>query len=478
MLIRILVATLALTVTSSRSAPAQQLSPADRQLSRDIFKQLIEINSTDSVGSVTAVSTAIRQRLLAAGFPAADLQLLGPNDRKMNLVVTYHGKPGSALKPILVICHIDVVEARREDWTTDPFVFTEKDGFFYGRGTQDIKEADAALVYSLLRMKRDNYVPDRDLVIAFTADEEGGKSNGVDWLIKNHPSILNAEFVINPDAGGVYSKHSVPTVFDVEATEKTYADFHVIALNKGGHSSLPVPDNAIYHLANALVRLEQTPAPFELNAITRAEIERMSTIETGAVAADMRAVIASPMDEAAARRLAANPNYNSILRTTCVATMITAGHAPNALPQKAQANVNCRILPGHSAAEVRNQLIQIFNDPTLDVQYVNDAGMQTSEGIDRVSQPPPPVNPTVQAALTAVVGQLWPGLPIVPTMEAGASDSIYTSAAGLPSYGLNGFTIDEDDIRAHGKDERLGVESYFKGVEFTYLYLARLTSDR
>jgi len=480
---RILTAASVCLLAVTLAAPAQQLSLSDRQLSRDIFQQLIEINSTDSVGSVTAVSTAIRQRLLAAGFPAADLQLLGPNDRKMNLVVTYHGKPGATLKPIpkpiLVICHIDVVEARLEDWTTDPFVFTEKDGFFYGRGTQDIKEADAALVYTLLRMKRDAYVPDRDLVVAFTADEEGGKSNGVDWLIKNHPSILNAEFVINPDAGGIYSKHSVPSIFDVEATEKTYADFHVIALNKGGHSSLPVPDNAIYHLANALVRLEQTPAPFELNAVTRAYFERMAKLETDpAVAADMRAILATPMDEAAARRLASNPLYNSTLRTTCVATMITAGHAPNALPQKAQANVNCRILPGHSPAEVRNQLIKIFNDPTLDVQFVNDAGMQTSAGANRVSLPPPPVNSTVQAALTAVVGQLWPGLPIIPEMEAGASDSIYTSAAGLPSYGLNGFAVDEDDVRAHGKDERLGVESYFKGVEFTYLYLVRLTSDR
>jgi acetylornithine deacetylase/succinyl-diaminopimelate desuccinylase-like protein len=475
---RILAATL-LAVSAPVCAPQLaplQLNGQDRQLSRDIFQQLININSTDSVGSVTAVATAIRQRLLAAGFPATDLMLTGPNDRKQNLVVTYHGKPGGSLKPLLVICHIDVVEARREDWTTDPFVFTEKDGFFYGRGTQDIKEADAALVYSLLKMKRDHFVPNRDLVVAFTADEEGGQSNGVDWLIKNHPSITNAEFVINPDSGGVYARHGVPSIFDVEATEKTYADFHVTALNKGGHSSLPVPDNAIYHLANGLAALERSPFPFELNAITRAEIDRMSTIETGTTAADMRAVLAQPMDKSAAERLAKDANYNSILRTTCVATMITAGHAPNALPQKAQANVNCRILPGHSAAEVRNELIKIFNDPTLDVQYVNDAGMQTTEGIDRVSQPPPPVNPTFQAALNAVVNQLWPKLPILPTMEAGASDSIYTMAAGLPSYGFNGFTIDEDDVRAHGKDERLGVESYFKGVEFTYLFLTQLTS--
>ncbi len=459
------------------SVKAQELSQADRALSREVFKQLIEINSTDSVGSVTAVASAMRQRLLGAGFAAADLHLLGPNDRKMNLVVTYHGKAGSALKPILAICHLDVVEARREDWTTDPFVFTEKDGFFYGRGTQDIKEGDAGLVVSLIRMKREGYVPDRDLVVALTADEEGGKSNGVEWLEEHHPELMKAEFVINPDAGGVYSRKGVAAVFDVEATEKTYADYRVTAVNKGGHSSLPVPDNAIYQVANALVKLEHTPAPFELNAVTRAFFEQMATIETGATAEEMRGVLKQPMDEAAAQRLAANPEYNAVLRTTCVATMMTAGHAPNALPAKAQANVNCRILPGHSGEEVRQDLIRIFNDPGLTVQYVTDAGMVMEKGAERTSAPPPPVNATVQAALTKVVGQMWPRLPIVPTMEAGASDSIYTTAAGVPSYGLNGFAIDENDVRAHGKDERLGVESFYRGVEFTYLFLKALTAQ-
>ncbi len=468
--------------TANVRGGAQEFSQADRALSREVFKQLIEINSTDSVGSVTAAATAMRLRLLGAGFLAADLQLLGPNDRKMNLVVTYHGKSESALRPILVICHLDVVEARREDWTTDPFVFTEKDGFFYGRGTQDIKEGDAGLVVSLIKMKRDGYVPNRDIVVALTADEEGGKSNGVEWLEAHHPELMKAEFVINPDAGGVYSKRGVPTVFDVEATEKTYADYRVTAVNKGGHSSLPVADNAIYQVANALVKLEHTPAPFELNAVTRAFFEHMETIETGSTAEDMRGVLKQPMDQAAAERLAHHPEYNAVLRTTCVATMMTAGHAPNALPGKAQANVNCRILPGHSGEEVRQDLIRIFNDPGLTVQYVTDAGMVLEKGAERTSAPPPPVNATVQAALTRVVGVMWPRLPggplpIVPTMEAGASDSIYTTAAGVPSYGLNGFAIDEDDVRAHGKDERLGVEPFYKGVEFTYLFLKALTTQ-
>jgi acetylornithine deacetylase/succinyl-diaminopimelate desuccinylase-like protein len=465
------------SLAGAGGAFGQQLSPADRTLAHDIFKQLIETNTTDSVGSVTAAASEVRDRLLAAGFSPADVVLLGPNARKMNVVITYHGKPGSALKPILAICHLDVVEANKADWSPDtpPFTFTEKDGFYYGRGTQDIKEGDAALVYTLLRWKREGYVPDRDVRVALTADEEGGKSNGVDWLIKNHPELMQAEFVINPDAGGVYAEKGVPAVFDVEATEKTYADFHVTAVDRGGHSSLPRPDNAIYEVANALGRLEKTPFPVELNAVTTAEFAAMAKIEKGATAEAMRALVKSPHDEAAIATLSAIPDWNSTMRTTCVATMMTAGHAPNALPQRAMANVNCRILPGHSGEQTRQELIKIFDDPSLKVDFVTDAGMVMGKGDERMSAPPPPVNTTVSGALDKVVGQLWPGLPIVPTMEPGASDSIYTVAAGIPSYGLNGFAIDQDDLRAHGMNERLGVESYYKGVEFTYLFMKALT---
>ena len=454
---------------------AQDLPRPDRELARSLFQQLIETNTTDSVGSVTKAAEAMRQRLLAGGFAAADLRLLGPNDRKMNLVATYHGRAGSTLKPVLIICHLDVVEAKREDWTTDPFVFTEKDGYFYGRGTQDMKDSDAAVVESFLRMEREGYVPDRDLTLALTADEEGGQSNGVDWLEKNHPELMQAAFALNPDSGGVYGEHGVPTVFNVEATEKTYADFHVTATNKGGHSSLPVPDNAIYQVANALVKLERSPFPFELNEVTRGYFTQMAKIEKGQAADDMRAVLKQPMDRAAAERLALHPEYNAILRTTCVATMLSAGHAPNALPARAQANVNCRILPGHSGEQVRQDLIRTFNDPTLQVDFVTDAGVVMGKGDTRTSAPPPPVNTTVQAALDQVVGKLWPGLAIVPVMEAGASDSIYTTAAGLPSYGLNGFLIDSDNLRMHGRDERLGTQSFYKGVEFMYLFLEALT---
>ncbi len=451
------------------------LDPADRQLAHDIFKQLIEINTTDSVGSTTAAAEAMRTRLLAAGFSPADVAVLGPNARKGNLVARLRGRPGTALKPILILCHTDVVEAKREDWTTDPFVFTEKDGFFYGRGTQDMKDSGAAMVTSFVRLKREGYVPDRDLILALTADEEGGSSNGVDWLLKHHRDLIDAEFAINPDAGGVTTKGGKPLLLGVEATEKLYADYHVTATSPGGHSSLPTPDNAIYHVADALARLERSPFSFELNAVTRAELTTRATLAQGQEATDLQAVLTNPPSAAAIARLSANPVYNSTMRTTCVATMMSAGHAPNALPGRAQANVNCRILPGHSQEEVRQNLIRIFADPALSVEYTTDSGQVLGKGSDRVSAPPPPLNEAVFKPLRDTVQQMWPGLTILPEMETGASDSIYTMAAGIPSYGFSGMAIEEGDERAHGRDERLGVESYYTGVQFEYLYLKALT---
>jgi acetylornithine deacetylase/succinyl-diaminopimelate desuccinylase-like protein len=454
------------------------MDPATRQLAHDVFRQLIEINSTDSIGSTTAVAEAMRKRLLDAGFAPADVVILGPNPRKQNLVARLRGLPGTTLKPVLIICHTDVVEAKREDWTTDPFAFTEKDGFFYGRGTQDMKDSDAATVMAFIRMKRENYVPDRDLILALTADEEGGKSNGVDWLLKNHPDLMQAEFVINPDAGGLTTKNGKPILFGVEATEKLYADYRVTATNPGGHSSLPTSDNAIYRVANALSRLEKSPFPFELNEVTRAELTTRATLVQPQQAADIRAILKTPPDPAAIKRLSASPIYNATMRTTCVATMMSAGHAPNALPGRAQANINCRILPGHSQEEVRQDLIGIFADPTLTVEYINNAGEALGKGSDRAAAPPPPLNEAVFKPLRETVHTMWPGLTILPEMETGASDSIYTIAAGMPSYGFNGMAIEEGDERAHGRDERLGIESYYAGVEFQYLYLKNMTSGQ
>jgi acetylornithine deacetylase/succinyl-diaminopimelate desuccinylase-like protein len=340
-----------------------------------------------------------------------------------------------------------------------------------------MKDSDAAMVMAFLRMKRENYVPDRDLILALTADEEGGKSNGVDWLLKNHPDLIQAEFVINPDAGGLTTKNGKPILLGVEATEKLYADFHVTATNPGGHSSLPTSDNAIYRVADALSRLEKSPFPFELNEVTRAELTTRATLVEPQQAKDIHAILKTPPDPAAMKRLAAIPVYNATMRTTCVATMMSAGHAPNALPGRAQANINCRILPGHSQEEVRQDLIRIFADPTLAVDYVDNAGEVLGKGSDRAAAPPPPLNEAVFKPLHETVQTLWPGLTILPEMETGASDSIYTIAAGMPSYGFNGMAIEEGDERAHGRDERLGIESYYAGVQFQYLYLKAMTSS-
>jgi acetylornithine deacetylase/succinyl-diaminopimelate desuccinylase-like protein len=457
-----------------------QLDPQTKQLSRDIFQQLIEINTTDSVGSTTAAANAMAKRLLDAGFPKQDVVVLGPNDRKGNLVARIHGTGAGtgAAKPILFIGHLDVVEALRSDWTTDPFKFIEKDGYFYGRGTQDMKESDAVLVTTFIRLKKSGFKPDRDLILALTADEEGGKSNGVDWLLKNHRDLINAAFVLNSDSGGVDLEHGKPVTFNVEATEKLYGDYQLTATNPGGHSSLPGPDNAIYHIADALTRLQAYTFPFELNPVTRAYFSRMSTLESGQTAADMKAILKNPPSLQAMKHLSLILKYNATMRTTCVATRLSGGHANNALPQTASANVNCRILPSVSREEIRQQLIRLFHDPKVSVRYVNDAGEVMDTAPTAKAVPPTDLKPGVMQPLTKVVAQMWPGIPVVPVMETGASDGKYTSEAGLPTYGINGIAIDISDVRAHGKDERVGIDSYYRGVEFYDRFIKMLAGGK
>ena len=467
----------ALTFSSAPLARAQAADPNHKE-AVDIFRELIDINTTDSVGSITDAAKAMQQRFLAAGFPASDMQLLGPNDRKQNLVVRYHGASGK--KPILLIGHLDVVEARRDDWTTDPFQFLTKDGYYYGRGTQDMKESDAILVETLLSFHREGFRPDRDIILALTADEEGGKSNGVNWLIENHRDLIEAEYVLNPDGGGVELRQGKATIFAVDASEKLYADYQLTVTNPGGHSSLPVPDNAIYELADGLERLSQYAFPAELNGVTRAYFETESKILSGQTADDMRAILKTPPDPDAVKRLSQTPEYNSTLRTTCVATRLDAGHANNALPQRAQAIVNCRILPGHSKEEVRQEIIHVLDSPKITVKYVGDGaegqGEIFDQAPDKKALPPAAIKPEVMQALHQVAGKMWPGVPIVSTMADGASDGIYTNAGGMPTYGVSGIALESDDVRAHGKDERLPVASYDRGVDFYYDFLKTLTT--
>jgi acetylornithine deacetylase/succinyl-diaminopimelate desuccinylase-like protein len=464
------------------SVSAAQPDAPTHQLARDIFKQLIEINTTESAGSVTAAAVAMQQRFLAAGFARQDVYLGGPDARKQNLVVRLHGN-GSGKRPILLISHLDVVEARREDWSVDPFQFIQKDGYYYGRGTQDIKDGDAILVAIFLRFKQEGFRPDRDLILALTADEEaGGTSNGVEWLLRNQRPLIDAEYVLNPDQGAVDLEHGKPLSVNVAATEKLYGDYLLSVTNRGGHSSLPRPDNAIYQLSAALTRLAHYEFPFELNPVTRVYFERMSQSADlqktdSQKAADLKAMLATPPDAKAIERLsAASPAWHSEMHTTCVATRLSGGHANNALPQKAEATVNCRILPGHTLEEVRQAIVAAVADPAVSVRYSDYVGAVADTAPARMQMPPAKPDPKLMAAVEKLSAEFWPGAPVIVTMETGASDGIYTSAAGMPTYGVNGVALDVGDFRAHGRDERLPVDSFDRGLEFHYQLLKLLTT--
>ena len=458
----------ALTAT----ARAQNAQPVSKE-ARAIFQQLIEINTTDSVGNVTTASEAMAQRLLAAGFPDADVQVTGPNERKKNLVVRFHGT--GQKKPILFIGHLDVVEARREDWSMDPFEFIEKDGYFYGRGTEDMKEGDAILVGNFVRLKREGYMPDRDLILALTADEEGGNYNGIDWLLKEHKDWIDAEFCINLDGGEFEKMKGRPVLAGLQASEKVYADYTWETTNPGGHSSVPGPDNAIYELATALVRLQNFSFPAKINEVTRNYFERSAALTTGTLAVDLRGVAKQPPDPDAIKRLSSMPYYSSLLRTTCVATMLSGGHAANALPQTARANVNCRIFPGEDPEEIRKTLQRVAADTKVRITMVQQ---KTSDGklVPVVGVPPSPLLPEVTTALERTLATMWPGLPVVPSMSTGATDGHYLRSAGMPTYGIACMFFDMEDDRAHGKDERVGVQDFYDGVEFNYRFIKQLST--
>ena len=465
----ILLGLMAGIVTTARGQVTAQKNP----IAREIFQQMIEINTTDSVGNVTTASEAMAKRFREAGFAEQDVIVAGPNERKKNLVVRIHGT--GKRKPILFIGHLDVVEARREDWTTDPFQFIEKDGHVYGRGTEDMKAGDAILVANFIRLKKEGFAPDRDLILALTTDEEGGFYNGVDWLAKEHRGWIDAEYCINLD-GGEFEKDKGKLLFAaIQASEKVYADYQFESLNPGGHSSLPSPDNAIYHLAGALMRLRDFTFPLEINEITRNYFEKTAKLATGQLAADLAGAAKQPPDSAAIERLSRNANYNSLLHTTCVATLLAGGHAPNALPQMARANVNCRIFPGEDPENVRETLERVADDSKVTVKVVPE---RTADGklIPVVAVPPSPLLPELTAAMEKTLAALWPGVPVVPTMETGATDGKFLRIAGIPTYGISCMFFEVNDTRSHGKDERVGVQDFYDGVEFNYRFIQTLAA--
>jgi acetylornithine deacetylase/succinyl-diaminopimelate desuccinylase-like protein len=450
---------------ASRAVLVAQSGPNDPR-AREIYKELVEINTTDTpAGNVTKAADAMAARLKAAGFPAADVQVLGPDPRKGNLVARWRTTAGAARKPLLLLAHLDVVDAKREDWSFDPFTFLEKDGFFYGRGTSDDKAMASQFVANLIRLRQEGFTPDRDLILALTADEEGGNFNGVDWLVKNHKALIDAEFAINEGGGGNMRKGKYLTN-EIQASEKVFQDFHLEVTNPGGHSSLPVKDNAIYHLSAGLARLAAFDFPVQMNEVTRAYFERSASVQDDPkMAADMRAVARATPDAAAAARLsAAVPFYNSLMRTTCVATRLQGGHANNALPQMAGANVNCRILPGVSPASVRDKLIEVLAEPRIKVSFVGDANPSK----------PSPLRADVMNIVESLTRQMFPGVVVVPVMSTGATDGLYLRNSEIPTYGVDGTFGDLDDVRAHGKDERVGVKQFFEGLEFQYRLIKML----
>ena len=459
-------------LATSTAASAQDHQPPNTE-ARAIFKQLIEINTTESSGNVTKASEAMAKHFLDAGFPDKDVIVAGPDSRKKNLVVRLRGT--GQRPPVLFIGHLDVVEAKREDWSMDPFQFIEEDGNFYGRGTRDMKAGDAILVMAFLRLKREGYQPDRDLILALTADEETGDSNGVDWLVKEHKNWIDAEYCINLDGGEFERLKGARVLAGLQASEKVYADYQFETTNPGGHSSIPGPDNAIYELAAALTKLSKFSFPVKINDVTRSYLSQSASFTSGAVAADLRGAAQQPPNPAAIQHLSAIPYYKSLLRTTCVATMLAGGHAPNALPQSARANVNCRIFPGEDPEDVRKTLEHVVADPGLKVTIVPE---KTADGklIPLVAVPPSALLPELTNALERTLSTMWSGMQVVPTMSTGATDGKYLRTAGIPTFGIACMFFDMEDDRSHGKDERVGVQDFYDGVEFGYRFMKSLSS--
>jgi len=450
-----------------RAATPTAITPPQQRL-RDMYEELVEINTTRSAGDTLRAAEAMAVRLRSAGFPAEDVHVLNPAPRKGNLVARLRGS--GKRRPLLLLAHLDVVEAKREDWSMDPFTLTEQDGFFYGRGTGDDKAMAAIFVENLIRYREERYRPDRDIILLLETDEETNAVHGMRWLLDHHRDLIDAELALNEGGAGAYRGDR--RLFNaVQASEKVYFSYTLEVHNEGGHSSLPVKDNAITRLAAGLVRLADFDFPVHVDEVNRAFFERTAAMTPEPLASDLRAVAAGGRDPATIARVsAASPQFNARLRTTCVATMLEGGHADNALPQLARAHVNCRIMPGETEEETRATLRRVLADDAIEIL--------ATPGYEFQPSPPSPLRPDVMAAIAAVTRELWPGLPVMPIMSTGASDSLYLRNAGIHAYGTSGIFYDIDDNRAHGRDERIKVQSLYEGHEYLYRLVKRLAGGR
>ncbi|MFA9273571.1 MAG: M20/M25/M40 family metallo-hydrolase [Candidatus Aquirickettsiella gammari] len=462
-----------LLAASPLIATAQNLNPEQKQL-RSIYQELVEINTTNSVGSCTNAAKAMAARLKKAGYSDADMQIVVPpgDARKGNLIARLKATDKAVdkdanKKPLLLLAHIDVVEAKREDWIRDPFKLVEENGFFYARGASDDKAMASVFVANMIRYKQEKLKFKRDLILALTCDEElsSAKYNGVEYLLKNHRNLIDAEIALNEGGGGSLDKNGKPVRHGVQAGEKIVQNYSLEVTNTGGHSSVPRKDNAIYQLADGLSRLGKFTFPFRLTPTTRGFFDVMSKLESGQLGADMAAVLREPVDtEALARLSATTPFYNASLRTTCVATMVNAGHAANALPQRAQANVNCRILPGETVEQTQAMINTALADSAIKV---------TPVGVATVS-PAQPLHPELMKVVTDLTNQMWPGIPVVPTMSAGATDGRFLNNTGIWTYGVSGMFHYPEGSNAHGLNESLPVKSLYEGQQFLYELAKRL----
>ena len=455
-----LIGAVAAIAFAATAAHAQTASP-DQAAFRDLYKELVETNTTYSAGSCTLAAERMAARLKAAGFPETDLHLLVPPDHPKdgNLVAVYPGKDPKA-KAVLMLAHIDVVEAKREDWVRDPFKLVEEGGYFYGRGASDDKAQAAIWVDSLIRYRHEGFKPRRTIKMALTCGEEGGgQVNGARWLSQNQRELIDAGIALNEGGAGALDNAGKHVVNNVLVAEKYPVSFTLEVTNPGGHSSRPVKDNAIYHLAMGLTKIGAYDFPARINEATRLHFERMSAILGGEMGANMKAALANPPPPQAIAAIARDPGYNSMMRTTCVATMVNAGHALNALPQRATANVNCRILPGEAPETVMATLAKVMDDPVIKIKMAGEKSPVST---------PPPLTKGITGPAEAVAKQMWPGTPLVPAMSTGATDSRFLLAAGTPAYGLSGMFGESDGGGVHGLNERIRVRSLYEGREYLY----------
>ncbi len=442
-------------------------SPIDTE-HREIFRELVEINTSPEGGSVAPAAQAVARRLAAAGFPAADVEVIGPNTSCVNVVATLRGRDAAA-RPVLVMAHLDVVPARRADWEFDPYVLREEKGWFLGRGTLDNKAGASVLVANMVRWKREGFVPSRDVIMVLTCDEETTAEAGMQWLLRERPRLRTADYALNSDAGGVERKPSGRVAFYVQAAEKAYVTFALTAKNEGGHSSVPRTDNAIYALAAALGRLALHRFPVQYNPVSQASFARTAVLESGSLADDLAAAGRGQTSGAAIDRLSAIPYLNSDLRTTCVATMLTGGHAENALPQSATATVNCRVFPGVPEAEVKTVLEGVVADPSITVAVATPM----------TPSPASPLRDDIMPTIERVADAFWKGATVVPGQSAGATDGLFLRNAGVPVFGVAAIEIPPDEDRSHGLNERVPVRSLYESREFWNALVRRLlTVDR